>query len=1053
MAFNSQTVFIREARSSNECDYFAEKYFWIAITLFTYGSDLVQKIVRFVIMISIFTGLLPACRPALAALPVESFYETALSLESSKRFDDIVRVCSQILEKKPGDKWASIFAGRACFRKRDFTAAEKYYNTAYDLKYLSGSVESLIEYGRILGYNSKPEKALAVLDEALAISPGHYDGLVAAGQTCLWSKKYGRAGEYFTKASTKAPEGVDARLGLARSLYFQRKYGESEAIFDEMMKKRPGDPDVVLAFAQLQTWKGRHREAAGLYEAVLGVRPDDREARTGLARSLIRAREFARAEALISKIVSGGKASADERKLEAELVSAMCSRAMELSSDGEHGAAKKSAERILARRPFSPEGLRTMVAVAAAAKNPGLARSHVEYAAKKRPADATIANIEAAFLEGAGEYARAAGAYRRLLSMKLGRGQAFEAGLGLARSLACSGDRSGSQGVLFDLACEEPGNVEVRTLRAKNYLAAGMTDEAEAEAVTAVFLAPGDAAALAVSKAVDGARIRSARSLADARKFNQAILTLERLRAKDPGNLEVVQNIGYARGCMGDTAECFACYERVLAASPDNYEAMLQYARFRLAGRDAGRAYELNSYVAAKEPGNVDALMGQADCLAATREHDKAIEIYRKVLAIRPDFLQPALDIALNLSWMKKYDEAVSGYSRILKRKPDCLEAMIGLARTFAWAGRINESLRRYRAALSMPGAGENRDLLLGYGNVLHWAGLDEEAMDKVRKLKSLGGKIAGADELRDGILRSHKNAAWITASGSSDSDGAKLSSRGFGAEADIDLNTRITATRRHYDARISGGNNAEWAKVTGLKAVRVLNDRVRVSGGLNVFELPDAAKNPRSTAAPYFGVTWREFNRTVISFLADRSVLIDTPTLIRNGVSSLSRTLDFQRYFNRKNYVSGGFSISDYSDDNRRRMADLEADFLLRESELHKIYLGPVAKRYSFDRKSAMGYYSPSSYNVSGLFYRLELKNRKKDLSLVIREEFGRQKTEERPAVAYHSLGVSLYRALGEEYSLEAGYKTGNSAGVSDTAAGSGYDYRSWTFRLNRRW
>lgn len=144
--------------------------------------------------------------------------------------------------------------------------------------------DAWMRLGRLLGWESRYDDALAAYDKALELSPGNKDTRLEIAQVYAWKGDTKRSLELYQEVVNEEPGNRDARLGLARTLAWSNRFRESGDLYRSMISSNGGDIEARLGMAQVQSWDDRFDEALVAYREVLAKEPDNLEARLGEAR-------------------------------------------------------------------------------------------------------------------------------------------------------------------------------------------------------------------------------------------------------------------------------------------------------------------------------------------------------------------------------------------------------------------------------------------------------------------------------------------------------------------------------------------------------------------------------------------------------------------------------------------------------------------------------------------------------------------------------------------------------------------------------------------------
>jgi tetratricopeptide (TPR) repeat protein len=173
--------------------------------------------------------------------------------------------------------------------------------------------------------------------------------------------------------------------------------------------------------------------------------------------------------------------------------------------------------------------------------------------------------------------------------------------------------------------------------------------------------------------------------------YPAAVKAYQRGLAVEPGNVELLNSLGFALFQQGNSAEAVVALEKALAADPKHWKA---HNNLALAAIDLGE-------------------------LEVAEAH------YRDSLAIKP---QPAIynDLGFVLERQGLSEEATEAYREAVRLDPKSATAHYNLGSSLARAGRFAEAERHLRSALKIS---PNTQTYTGLGIVLWQQGRADEAI------------------------------------------------------------------------------------------------------------------------------------------------------------------------------------------------------------------------------------------------------------------------------------------------------------------------------------
>jgi tetratricopeptide (TPR) repeat protein len=162
-----------------------------------------------------------------------------------------------------------------------------------------------------------------------------------------------------------------------------------------------------------------------------------------------------------------------------------------------------------------------------------------------------------------------------------------------------------------------------------------------------------------------------AQAYVSARRFEDALVALEPLRAKDPRDAGVAQLEARALAGVGRRGEAITRLRALIAADGDQPAAFLSLADLLVQDGRTPEAHEVLDDAATRFPGNVSVPFQRGALYERAKEYDRAEEAFRAVIAREPGHAQ-----ALNyLGYMlaergERLDEAVALIDRALAIDP-----------------------------------------------------------------------------------------------------------------------------------------------------------------------------------------------------------------------------------------------------------------------------------------------------------------------------------------------------------------------------------------------
>ncbi|WP_315759443.1 MULTISPECIES: tetratricopeptide repeat protein [unclassified Bradyrhizobium] len=119
------------------------------------------------------------------------------------------------------------------------------------------------------------------------------------------SGQLGEAVAVIEEALTLSPDSVDLQLDLGRLCLQANDRVRARTHLLAAREAAPGRPDILIELAWVQFLDGDYAEAAGTYRHALGLRPDDTQTRANLAMCLAEMGDRDGAQAALRTVVRG----------------------------------------------------------------------------------------------------------------------------------------------------------------------------------------------------------------------------------------------------------------------------------------------------------------------------------------------------------------------------------------------------------------------------------------------------------------------------------------------------------------------------------------------------------------------------------------------------------------------------------------------------------------------------------------------------------------------------------------------------------------------------
>lgn len=861
------------------------------------------------------------------------------------------------------------------------------------------------------------QRAAEACSRILELNPRDTDAMFALGRSCLWRKRYAEAASWFRRILGISPGHLDAKLALAKTLYFSgdRKGAASE--YESLRAERSSSPYAMLDYAQYLAWSSKLEKAESVYKEILAAGGrETSEASLGLARVYGRQKRYGEAASLLKKTLGAGCADSFEVRLELARTYLAAGRLRDsLKLYSELAAASRGRdERVIAGLKAVESAFLARGAALYDEKKYSDAIGILRYTVAKFPSCSDAYKYLGLSYEASGEYGEAVRRFSQYIKRVPADARIMIRAAGCCVKLgflrqAAEYYRMASSATKGDPAFD----YQV----AKLMRDAGMTDE--------VRLAIGGM----LEKEGASPRLRLLRA-----QINYSLSLMDEFEKDSGAIIEYKDSDEEAAGLFKKLVSFYAETGSSMAAA-GNVAGAVEY--FRSVLKKTGPEYTI--------------LMALARARSRAGDRAGAIENCRAALAVRPGDYDASMFHALNLSWEKRYEEAIDGFKAALAGRPGDSEALGGIARTYFWSARYLPSLRYYGRAYAA--AKKSLETVTGYGNAMHIFGYDGRAMEKVREALKMEPDYPYAKTIEKSILDSHKNEIYSFVTRSKDSDRICLDGKGISLETDLDLDTRLSASYKSYEAYMEGSVLKYKTDAANLRLRRKTSPLYKIFGGVTLYGLSDPRGTASADRAGYtFGAGYDNPKRLHMALYFDRSPLFENPSALRNGIAVYGPSFDLRRPIDGGYELYFGAGYHEFSDSNSKKNFAFKVRKIKKYRDV-RITAGPVYKRVRFAHKKYVGYYSPERYDSGGLELEVRYAPAGSGFEIGLNDEYGRSRELGRNWKIYHKYELEAFYNLGKDFTLGASYLKTNSGLDSASEDTGGYWYERVNFNLNRAW
>lgn len=251
------------------------------------------------------------------------------------------------------------------------------------------------------------------------------------------------------------------------------------------------------------------------------------------------------------------------------------------------------------------------------------------------------------------------------------------------------------------------------------------------------------------------------RSHIQQQQLQPGIAMLRRALSVQPGQAEVLYELGRALYELGQTQSALECFDVCLASKPgyaDTHNArgimLSNLGRNEDASRSFLQAVTLNPHYASAynnlgneylklgkhedalasfnraielQPDFANAYNGRGSILLFLDRHEEALDSFERAIALEDDLTEAWNGRAIAFSNLSRYEEALSSYQRVLADQPDNYQALYNIGEMLTRMGRQVEALEYYNQALAI--SPDFEPALAGKGNALMALGHEDEAI------------------------------------------------------------------------------------------------------------------------------------------------------------------------------------------------------------------------------------------------------------------------------------------------------------------------------------
>ncbi len=432
-----------------------------------------------------------------------------------------------------------------------------------------------IDYGA--GRKAEAHKRL---DGILAKIPTYTPVLVMKAHWLTMENKLDEALERARAAVASDPQSATAQFALAAVHDRRRETADATKAYSEVLRLNPRAAAAQVELSRLNLSSGNSVEALRYAEGARQAEPANLGARLALARSLIAAENFTRADAEVAELLKGAPDAAVVHAVNGTL----------LAAKNNAPAARVAFERSLELSPGFVEAIGGLTYLDLQAKDPSAALARLDVEIARQPTSNPLYVLLARAHGVAGDEAKAEQALRRAVTVDPG----FTAGFTMLAQLYVKQRRLEEARTEYEaLIKHDPANVGARTMVGLLLEAEGKRDEARKSYEATVGGSGNTAVAannLAFIYAEQGTNLDVALQLAISAKQrlpndpsvddtigwiyykkdmpSLAVRPFQDSLAKRPNVAEVLYHLGLTYAKLGDKAKARDSLDRALKIDP-----------------------------------------------------------------------------------------------------------------------------------------------------------------------------------------------------------------------------------------------------------------------------------------------------------------------------------------------------------------------------------------------------------------------------------------------------------------------------------------------------
>jgi tetratricopeptide (TPR) repeat protein len=651
----------------------------------------------------------------------KAFYEKNDLVKAGLEFKNALQIDPKFAD-------AHLMMGMVNLRRGNPRAAYVNFTKAAELD--PGKADAQIQLGKLLLMAGERDKAWKKAELVLGKEPKNIDALLLKGEVLL-AKKEGSAARAHLEGMLRAGHRMpDVYILLVTAHILEKNAASAEAALREGIAANQGSVPLHLLLAEVCAGSGRDAEAETLIRKAIAMEPGRTDHSFSLANLYWKTGKERQAVELLSRLVAAAQGEEERRRV---------------------------AGFYAGKGRFADAERELTAGIAVNADSFPLRFDLGELYLKMNRADKTIAVLKECLT----------------LSRDPANPNIIRAKSSLARLCLLRQDLSEAKRYASEVIAESPKNMDAHLTLGEIFLAEGKGSQGVTEFRTVVTDRPGfihghirlaeahlacrepklalDTLRNALKTAPESRDVQRAigRFYVSQKDYRDAAEQLQRILAKNPGDVEVRSDLGDVLLFSGDQQGAEAVYTAIIRDAP---KSSLGYVKLgELYGRQGkfDRAVPQLEQALRIDPDNAAPYLSLARVHILGKDHRKAISAYQQVLARQPGLWMAANDLAFllseNASSQKDLDEALAWANKAREANPREPTIQDTLGWIYYRKGELGRAYGLFNQVVAR--APDNPSVNYHLGMVLYRMGKRERAKVYLGKATASRGFFMGRDE------------------------------------------------------------------------------------------------------------------------------------------------------------------------------------------------------------------------------------------------------------------------------------------------------------------